>query len=97
MPIMATVQERVGILETKVDGINEKIDDIKHSVRDNHDDLKIQLKTMYDASCTQHAELAKKINDIEGFKMKWTYIIFGGIAVLGWVSGHFDAISKVLN
>jgi hypothetical protein len=52
---------------------------------------------MYDASCTQHAELAKKINDIEGFKMKWTYIIFGGIAVLGWVSGHFDAISKVLN
>lgn len=97
MPIMAAVQERVSILETKVDGINEKIDDVKSDVRENHNELKTQLKTMYDASCTQHAELAKKINDIEGFKNKWTYIIFGGLAVAGWVTGHFDAISKVLN
>ena len=29
LPEMATVQERVGILETKVDGLNEKIDDVK--------------------------------------------------------------------
>jgi hypothetical protein len=51
--------------ENEIEDINEKIDDIKHSVRDNHDDLKIQLKTMYDASCTQHAQLSE---DIRGIK-----------------------------
>lgn len=91
---MATVQERVGILETKVDGLNEKIDDVKGDVNTNHTDLKEQLKTMYDASCTQHAELAKKIKDLEGFKIKWTYLVLGGVAVLGWVSGHLETLAK---
>ena len=93
---MAAVQERVGILETKVDGLNEKIDDIKSDVKTNHDDIKEQLKTMYDASCTQHAELGKKLKELEGFKDKWTYVAFGGLAVAGWVTGHLDTISKFL-
>jgi len=93
---MATVQERVGILETKVDGLTEKIDDIRTDVKESHEDIKTQLKTMYDASCTQHAELATKIKDLEGFKMKWTYMVLGGVAVLGWVSGHIDSISNFL-
>jgi hypothetical protein len=93
---MATVQERVGILETKVDGLTEKIDDIRTDVKDSHEDIKTQLKTMYDASCTQHAELATKIKDLEGFKMKWTYMVLGGVAVLGWVSGHIDSIAAFL-
>lgn len=93
---MATVQERVGVLETKVDGLNEKIDDIKVDVKTSHADIKEQLKTMYDASCTQHAELAKKIKDIEGFKAKWTYLVLGGVAVAGWASGHIDTLTKIL-
>jgi hypothetical protein len=51
---------------------------------------------MYDASCTQHAELATKIKDLEGFRMKWTYLVLGGIAVLGWVSGHIDTLAAFL-
>ena len=93
---MATVQERVGVLETKVDGLTEKIDDIKTDVKDSHQDIKTQLKTMYDASCTQHAELATKIKDLEGFKMKWTYMGLGGLAVLGWITGHIDSITAFL-
>jgi hypothetical protein len=96
MPAMATVQERVGVLETKVDGLTEKIDDIKLDVKESHQDIKNHLKTMYDASCTQHAELATKIKDLEGFKMKWTYMALGGVAVLGWVSGHIDSITAFL-
>jgi hypothetical protein len=92
--MMAAVQERVGILETKVDGLNEKIDDIKIDVRTNHEDIKLQLKTMYDASCTQHAELGKKMKELENFKDKWIYIGMGGIAVAGWVTGHLDTILK---
>jgi hypothetical protein len=51
---------------------------------------------MYSASCDQHAQLADKIKDIEGFKTKWTYIIFGAVAALSWVAGYFDIVSKIL-
>jgi hypothetical protein len=90
---MATVAERIGVLETKVENFDEKLDDIKLDVTNNHTDIKQQLEKMYTASCTQHAEMANKIKDLEGFKMKWTYLILGGVAVLGWVSSHSDAIS----
>ena len=93
---MATVAERVSVLETKVDNFGEKLDEVKVDVKESHSDIKEQLKTMYDASCTQHAELATKIKDLEGFKMKWTYMVLGGVAVLGWVTGHIDSISALL-
>lgn len=91
---MATVAERVSVVETKVEAINDKIDDIKNDVRDNHADLKEQLKTMYDASCTQHAELAKKISSMEKFKDKWVYTVTGALIVLSWVTAHMDDIIK---
>jgi len=93
---MATVSERVSVLETKVDNFGDKLDEVKVDVKESHTDIKQQLKTMYDASCTQHAELATKIKDLEGFKIKWTYMVLGGVAVLGWVSGHIDSISAFL-
>jgi hypothetical protein len=93
---MATVSERVSVLETKVDNFGEKLDEVKVDVKESHTDIKEQLKTMYDASCSQHAELASKIKDLEGFKMKWSYMILGGLAVLGWVSGHIEQISTFL-
>ena len=93
---MATVSERVSVLETKVDNFSEKLDTVKEDVKESHTDIKSQLKTMYDASCTQHAELATKIKELEGFRMKWTYMILGGVAVLGWVSGHMDKITAFL-
>lgn len=39
MPSMATVVERVSVLETKVDNMDEKLDDIKVDVKDMHDCL----------------------------------------------------------
>ena len=36
---MATSQERIGVLETKVEGINEKIDTLKIDVKEMHDCL----------------------------------------------------------
>lgn len=92
---MATVVERVSVLETKVDGINEKIDHVQGNVKDNHKEISEQLKTMYDASCTQHAELAKKITELEHFKNKWTYIIMGGIAVAAYAIGNLDLVNRV--
>ena len=96
---MAALQERVGVLEAKVEGIDEKIDDIKTDIRDVHDvldkhkvELKEQLDKMYSASCEQHAMLAQKISTIEGLKEKWTYIAFGAVAAVGVLTGNFEKI-----
>jgi hypothetical protein len=101
--MMAVLQERVGILENKVDNIEEKIDDLKSDVKEMHDCLDqtrdgilAQLDKMHKTSCDQHAELAGKVKDLEGFKTKWTYLVMGGIAVLGWVGGHATALSNLV-
>ena len=71
---MATSQERIGVLETKVEGINEKIDTLKIDVKEMHDcldktrdDLSAKLDKMYDASCSQHNALNDKIESIEKY------------------------------
>lgn len=98
---MATTAERLGIVETKVETLDEKIDDIKVDVKDLHDcldrtgdELKAQLVQMHNSSCLQHDQLAGKISELEKFKMKWSYMIAGAIAAAGILAGHFDKIEK---
>jgi predicted nuclease with TOPRIM domain len=100
---MATTVERIGIVETKVENLNEKMDELKVDVRDMHDcldrtrdDIKEQLKEMYDASCEQHAQLAKKISSLEKEKEKWTYIIAGVIGAGGFFAGHAEKIMSLI-
>jgi uncharacterized coiled-coil protein SlyX len=102
--MMATSQERIGVLETKVEGINEKIDTLKLDVKEMHDcldktrdDLSAKLDKMYEASCEQHADLNRKIERMEKFKDKWTYMAWGGLAVIGFLAGHIDKIQAVFN
>jgi len=101
---MATTIERIGIVETKVENLNEKMDDLKVDVKDMHDcldktrdELKDELQKMYGASCEQHATLAKDIADLKKMKDKWTWMIAGGLAVGGFVAGHSDKILTFLN
>lgn len=105
---MPTVAERVSVVEVQVVNINEKIDEVKVDVNTMGTGIHHRLDQMYDASCQQHAELAKsiksthieldaKISELQQFKQKWMYLILGGIAVLGFVSGHFDTIVKIFH
>ena len=101
---MATTVERLGIVETKVENLNEKMDDLKVGVKEMHDcldktrdTLKTQLSEMYEASCTQHAELAKKISSLEKEKEKWTWIIAGVIGAGGFIAGHSDKFFKLFS
>jgi SMC interacting uncharacterized protein involved in chromosome segregation len=105
---MATTVERLGIVETKVANLDEKIDEIKVDVNQLGSGINSRLDQMYDASCTQHAELAKsiksthteldaKISELQQFKQKWMYLVLGGIAVLGFVSGHFETLVKIFH
>ena len=100
---MATAAERLGIVETKVVNLDEKLDELKIDVKEMHDcldntrDLLAEkLKEMSDASDKQHAELAGKISAMEKLKDKWTYATMGGIVVIGWLSAHTDRILAIL-
>jgi hypothetical protein len=96
---MANTIERLGIVETKVENINEKIDTLKVEVKEMHDcldktrdQLKGELEKMYGASCQQHSTLAQDISELKKLKDKWTWMIAGGIATGGWIAGHSDKI-----
>ena len=94
---MATTTERLGIVETKVENLNEKLDGLKEDVKDMHDcldntrdSLTDKLNEMYNASCTQHAELAKKIGNLEQIRQKMIWMAAGAVAFAGILSGHFE-------
>jgi chromosome segregation ATPase len=94
---MATTVERIGIVETKVENLSEKMDDLKVDVKDMHDcldktrdSLVEKLDEMYSASCDQHAELAKKISNLEQIRQKMVWMVAGGVAFAGILSGHMD-------
>jgi uncharacterized coiled-coil DUF342 family protein len=114
-------QERVSILETKVESIDEKIDDLKVDVKDMHDCLdrtRDQVNEKLDEmlgeyrsnsnkfynhanelhkiQTEQHHELADKISDLEKFRAKWTYLVLGGVAVIGWLSAYWETVHKIL-
>ena len=100
---MPTVTERVSVLETKVDNIDCKLDDIKTDVKEVHDcvhrtgeELKVHIEKINQVALEQHTVLEAKISELEKFKNKWTYMVLGGIAVLGWVSGHMNALASLI-
>ena len=100
---MATTTERLGIVETKVENLGEKLDEIKVDVKDLHDcldrtrdGLQEKLNQMYEASCSQHAEMAKKISNLEKIREKTMWMVAGGIAMAGIFSGHLDKVLAFL-
>lgn len=85
---MATVAERVSVLETKVENFNEKFDDIKQDITSNQASLLDTLSDMREASTTQHAEMAGKIKDLQILKDKWIKYGMIGLAFAagaGWI------------
>jgi flagellar capping protein FliD len=101
---MATTTERLGIVETKVQNLDGKIDELKTDVKEMHDcldktrdSLTDKLNTMYDASCSQHKSLAEEINALKSQRDKWLWTAAGAIAVMGWVSGHAATLIKFIS
>jgi len=103
MAEMTTTVERLSIVETKVENLDSKLDDLKSDVKEMHDcldrtgdSLHMALKEMTKSSSAAHDDLAKKISDLEKFKTKWMYLITGGIAVAAWIGGHATALSQFI-
>ena len=100
---MATTTERLGVVETKVQNLDEKIDELKIDVKEMHDcldktrdSLTSKLNEMYDASCSQHKSLAEEINALKSQRDKWLWTAAGAIAAMGWISGHAATIIKFI-
>jgi chromosome segregation ATPase len=99
---MATTVERIGIVETKVENLNEKMDELKVDVKEMHDcldntrdGLLKKLDDMYEASCTQHAALAKEISTIKSQRDRLIWTFAGIIAAGGFFAGHADKLIKL--
>ena len=104
---LAALPERVAVVETKVDQIEEKLDDLKIGVKDMHecldntrDLLDKKLCEMADQSNSQHADLYQKIVDLEKVKSKITMYLMVGLAFAagaGWINAiNFPHILKFL-
>jgi len=100
---MATTVERLGVVETKVENLNEKLDNLKVDVKEMHncldktrDGLTEKLNEMYDASCTQHSQLAKEISALKNQRDKWIWTSAGIVAAIGWASGHADILLRLV-
>ena len=94
---MATQAERLSVVETKVENLVEKVETLREQTKENNEILKEQLDKMYEASCTQHAELAKKISGLEKVRDKITWMVAGGVALAGILFGHLDKIVAFLH
>jgi hypothetical protein len=97
---LATIPERVSVLEVQVANINEKIDDVKNDISSNHTTLLTTLTAMRDESTNQHNELAGKVKDLEKIKNKWQLYLMVALAFAagaGWLhTTNFPAILKFL-
>ena len=93
---LAVLPERVSVLETKVENINEKLIDLKSDVKEMHDCLDNtrdlldrKLCEMAEASNSQHADLADKIKDLQTTKDKWVKYALAAMAFsagAGWIN-----------
>lgn len=91
---MATVAERVSVVEVQVANLDEKLDDIKVDVKEMHDcldrtgeTLSKTLEEMRTESTAQHNQLAGKIAELEKHKQKlmmYGMIGLAFVAGLGW-------------
>ena len=100
---MANTAERLGIVETKVQNLDEKLDDLKVDVKEMHDcldktreGLTEKLGEMYNASCSQHEALAKEIAELKMQRDKWIWWAAGAMATFGWATGHADILLSLV-
>jgi hypothetical protein len=104
---LAVLPERVAIVETKIQAIEEKLDDLKLGVKDMHDCLDNtrdlldkKLCEMAEASGKQHEEIFDKINGLERVKSKVTMYAMAGLAFAagaGWINAiNFPHVLKFL-
>lgn len=93
---MATTNERVAVLETKVDNLKASVDDLKHGLDDSHNKMMTQLNDYREENRRDHAKVMQQLDELMLWKNKWVWV--GGVVVtlLSLVFGHIETIIKAL-
>jgi chaperonin cofactor prefoldin len=84
------IGERVSVVETQVKNINEKLDDLKNSIDSIRELTVANREHLLKELDSIHADVNKRVGDVEKFNNKWYYIVVGGTAVAGFALGHVD-------
>lgn len=66
-------QARIAVLETKVQNVAEKIEEMREEQKEQHKAL-----------CSKFEDVVKRISVLE----KWRFMIFGGAVVVGYLLAH---------
>jgi hypothetical protein len=88
------VKEMHDCLDNTRDTVLAQLNVMTDEYRTNASKYYEHANQLNDKQSAQHEELAGKIDELEKFKNKWTYMLLGGAAVLGWVTGHIDKIAS---
>lgn len=89
---VTTLNTNVEKLEMKIDNnyatlhhrISDMRDDFHKSIEEKHEKVIAKLDAQSNASSSQHAALAQKIQTFE----KWRWMIMGAAIVVGYVIAH---------
>jgi len=100
----ASPAERLGIVETKIINIEEKIDNLKVDVKDMHDCLdktrdgiQEKLDKMFEASCEQHASLGKELKELKKERDRVVFTFSGIVIAATLLSTHLDKVLKLIS
>jgi len=93
---MPTTNERVAVLETKMDGVTEKIDDLRITLNESHTKLINQLDHVREENSKEHAKVMNLLDDLTRFKDKWVWIGGIGLSIISLIFGHLETIIKFI-
>ena len=88
--------ERIGVVETRVENLNEKLDELKSDVVSSKEEIKEHLDCIAKSAEEAHAVLTEKITNLERVKDKWFWIFTGALAVIAWKLGDSGLIIQLL-
>jgi hypothetical protein len=86
---MATQNERIAVLETKVDNLKE-------CLTESHNKLIDQLDHVREENSKEHAKVMQLLDDLMLWKNKWVWLGGAGLTVLSLIFGHLETIVKII-
>jgi predicted RNase H-like nuclease (RuvC/YqgF family) len=90
--LKADVKEMHDCLDQTRDMLADKLEKMQEEYRTNSMKFFEHADKLHAEDQLSHTALDGKIKDLEQFKTKWIYMTAGGLAALGWISGHSTAV-----
>jgi hypothetical protein len=101
------VDEKLDELKTDVKDMHDCLDNTREILSAKLEKMQDEYRTnsgkffehtdkLHAEDVMSHVKLSERIGELEKIKNKWMYMILGGAAVLGWVTGHIDKIASFL-